>query len=640
MNRVIRFMLVLCTCGGVFFISGKDEDKLLCYRHGNFLLDFSFNHKPEMFYTKNIAYFSGSDLDKTIYAQGTWDFSLNASFQDVLKSNMTLRNRSRWGTTKGIAVTKNKIKILDAELDDHDHTLNRLLFWMREGWLELSLNDTFDVGTQARHYLKLGAFPFQLGRGISLGSAYAVAPGIIGFFAENTIDAFAFGALFHGDVVKDKLHYDLYGEIADNMSESFDSNAETIKTQSMTAPCKYRGFGDIKFITAGRLIWTLFDKPVWGALSLEPYAMYCRAPVQRAEFLGDANLKLGTLGLAMEYVSTRWELGWEVATNLGRQAIDAWDRNVIDLRRNPDTGNVQEIYKYVYEDVALTNNAPVTNTNKDIVDNKSIKTPLQNGQKIDASHLYNGRYRFHNAYVNKLNGFMLVLDGTYWLKPEELRGSLAFAYASGDENPNVPLDDPYEAERDGTYSGFIGLQEVYSGKRVRSMFVIGSQRIARPLSAPSLAVVQERQAQTASISGFTNLICMGGGLRWTPQRYERKFELAPNLIYYWQEKASRKFDKTQPTYDKQSLTCPASKALGMELNVFLDVYWVEHLKSYLAAGVFVPGQHFRDIEGKPVNKDQYKEVVKGNYSRNDVNAYPLLGYRPAFAINAGFEYIF
>ena len=41
-----------------------------------------------------------------------------------------------------------------------------------------------------------GAFPFELGRGIALGTAYAVDASDLGFYSENAIDQYAFGGKF------------------------------------------------------------------------------------------------------------------------------------------------------------------------------------------------------------------------------------------------------------------------------------------------------------------------------------------------------------------------------------------------------------------------------------------------------------
>ena len=76
-----------------------------------------------------------------------------------------------------------------------------------------------------------------------------------------------------------------------------------------------------------------------GSFELEPYALYNRDPEQRVEFFGDASSRLGTIGLAGEYLSSCWEFGFDYAVNLGRQKVKGWDRNQVELQNRNARGN-------------------------------------------------------------------------------------------------------------------------------------------------------------------------------------------------------------------------------------------------------------------------------------------------------------
>ncbi len=81
---------------------------------------------------------------------------------------------------------------------------------------------------------------------------------------------------------------------------------------------------------------------------------------------------------------------------------------------------------------------------------------------------------------------MIVADAAYTIARPQIKVAIAGGYASGDENPNKDLEDPNDSNVDGDFSGFIGLQEIYTGKRVRSGFLLsGAGRIPRVLSFPT-----------------------------------------------------------------------------------------------------------------------------------------------------------
>jgi len=118
-----------------------------------------------------------------------------------------------------------EVKIGDTVVGYHAHTLPLQLFWMREGWVSFDLSELLGLSFAGDHVFKIGSFPFSLGRGISLGDAYAVGPEALGFWTESAIDQFAYGALLSGDVVSDALTYDFYAAILQNKCGTFGDTA-------------------------------------------------------------------------------------------------------------------------------------------------------------------------------------------------------------------------------------------------------------------------------------------------------------------------------------------------------------------------------------------------------------------------------
>jgi len=122
--------------------------------------------------------------------------------------------------------------------------------------------------------------------------------------------------------------------------------------------------------------------------------------------------------------------------------------------------------------------------------------------------------------------------------------------------------------------------------------------------------------------------------------------LNSNVLHYWQDRATNKYCLSVYGSDSSgSLNEKASKWLGLEANLFLEVNWLDNLKGFLATALFIPGQHFDEVIGKPMNASQYLEVARDNGNCDvryciDNNQYPLLNNKAAFVLNFGFEYTF
>ena len=255
---------------------------------------------------------------------------------------MTVRNKGVWGDPESIALTTpSTIKQLDAVFGDHRHAIPRHILWIRELWIQLSLNDIACIPFCNQHYLTFGAFPFELGRGIALGTAYAVDASDLGYYTENAIDQYAFGGKISGDIIKDKLTYDLYAAVLDNKASTFDYVNLKIRGQQYGhRNDQARGFGIINYIVAARVRWFPSFQGERTKARIEPYALYNHNPEQRIEFTGDAKSNLFTMGLAAEFEFGRFEAGFDTAFNFGKQTVYGWDRNIIKLDNRAGTAVV------------------------------------------------------------------------------------------------------------------------------------------------------------------------------------------------------------------------------------------------------------------------------------------------------------
>lgn len=644
--------------GGLGPVNYKQES--MTFGWGNLTGKFQIKFKPESFIARNANLLNNNNpADFIQFSRSTIDLNFALDYgkacygYNVADFFITMRNKSVWGNPESIVrTTVTKIKTLESLDAGHAHFITKQLFWIRELWFNFFINDALNLHFDSKLYFMLGAFPFELGRGIALGSAYAVNPGVLGFFSDNSIDQYAFGYKFNAEFVPNKLSLDLYGAILQNRGDTFGATGEKVFGQEFgRLRHPERGAGHVDFLIASRLKW-FPKKTECYVVSFEPYILYNNNPEQTLEFLADASVRLGTAGVSGEFVIKNFEWGFDTAFNFGTQHVRGWDRNIIERE------NVKGVFtlansRVVTQDptvnpkapkVVFAPNDPNGKKIQAIIDN-SAQDASQNGKFIGNAidpqtgnpiQLFNDLNRFRNPYNNKLKGWMVVGDAAYWFKNRTLRLAAGFGVASGDENPNLDLHNPGDSNVDGDYKGFIGLQEIYTGNRIQSVFLLGGAgRIPRPLSTPSQSSNVLVTVPTV-VSGFTNLVFTGGSLLWSPKVESKSFNLRPNILAYWQQHATRKFDITT----RMSSHELARNFLGTEINTFFDISLLQNLQLFVVGSVFIPGAHFKDIKGTPLNRDQQRLLDLLDPTGFNKIPLALLGDDTAYTLNFGLEYRF
>ena len=625
------------------------------FNYGNIHGLFKVKYKPESFFGKNINQFNSLvDADKVIFSRHTIDANLilgygrDAYCKDVAEFFMTLRQKVIWGNPGTSAQTLDQtVKLLDTVTGSHSHSITRQFPWIREIWFRFSIPEALSLSMEHDHYFSMGSFPFELGRGIALGSAYAVNPGLLGFYSDNTIDNYAYAFLFSGQLSKKKLWYDVYGAILENLSDTFRNTSLKVRGQEYGHLLnQQRGFGHVNFVIANRLKW-IPVKHDQELVAVEPYILYNMAPEQTVEFLADSSSKLGTFGLACEFKHGKFEYGFDTAFNVGSQGVKGWDRNIIELSNNNglqgvsnlNNGYMIQTNSKVHMSSPTGPQVPFIPANQKLIDS-STRSSYQNGKSIgfgvdsagNAVELFNDINRFRDPYINKYKGKMIVTDFSYHVS-KDVYFSGIFALATGDENPNKDLEDPNSSNVDGDFKGFLGLQEIYSGYRVKSAFLLGGAgRAPRPLS-PALSG-DVLAILPSSINGFTNLVFIGASADWEPTSYNLHGHLKPNILGYWQQHKSKKFDVIT------GLSSPneyANSYLGTELNLFGDVEVFHNTHLFLVTSVFIPGKHYKDIKGLPLTRDQQKTLDKLDKTGLDVDKLPFLANDVAYTLNLGLE---
>lgn len=604
--------------------------------------------KPESFFLKNINLLNNNNsADQFFFSRSTIDASIDLLYgkqcygHDVAEFFVTFRNRSVWGNPESIAqTTETNLKILEAVFGAHRHFVAKHMVWIRELWLNFCINNAFGLDFRHKYFFTLGSFPFELGRGISLGSAYAVGPRVLGFFSDNVVDQYAFGFKLSGDIYADCLSQDLYLAVLQNKGDNLGNTGAKIRGQEFGRKLRpMRGPGKIEHVVAGRLKWF----PVKGESTLasfEPYALYLHAPEHHVELPSDSSAKLGTLGLAGEFVCGNFEWGFDGAVNVGGQKVKGIDRNVVEFKNN--LGTVQLVNSRVHDTSATgskTLYVPGGAAQKII--EGAAEDVSQNGKFIGTAggvDLYNDINRFRNPYFNRFKGWMFTADAAYSFgQKKKVKLAATAGIASGDQNPNKDIENPNDSNVDGDFRGFIGLQEIYSGRadRVQSVFLLGGTgKIPRPLWIPLSKDVVDRVPSL--ISGFTNLVFVGSAVHWYPTCGDRNIAIRGNILSYWQEKATNAFDLAA----RHSSTNLARNYLGTELNAFTDADIFDGCKIFFIGSVFFPGTHYADIKGTPISNDDLKILDNPDASGITTDNNSLLGDDTAYTINFGLEFRF
>ncbi len=599
--------------------------------------------KPEAGYSKNANLINGEEDDTIYFIRNTFDLGFrvrdkvgNVEVYAGVRNKLTAGDPSTVASTSKVAT-----RVVDALQVPHSHVSGKNFIWVRELWMRWDFGKIFDMPFAAEQFVTIGLFPFQVGRGISLGDVYAAGTELLGFYSETYVDQYAFGLLFSGDVWSDWVTYALYFGVLRNRNGSFkDVNEKIYASRYGSRDMPQRGFGDVNYVIANYFdIYALHDD-VYGSMRLQPYWVFNQDNGQTVEFLNDAKTILGTVGLEGEYLSKYFEFGFEMAFNAGKQIRCGWDRNMVTLI--DDEGRVSLVNSHIV--TSLDANAPK-------IPFVSAKDPAQvaiygvpqtecsNGKQIPgdflqigyldnspAGTMFNANNRFVNGYETIFDGWMILADSSIWIIPKDLRLSFTAGAASGGTNPHFNTQD-------GDYQGFVSLQEAYSGKRVK--FAFPTSKIERPVSNPLF--IDEHNVLTKTTSGFTNLIFVGTGVAWTPTDWDKSFKLNPNIIAYW---AERSVPLLVPMMADNTNCVPhASPFLGVEMNLYIDYNVVKNLKLFTVASVFVPGTFFSDIKGRRAAYDANSE--QGDDATGFVSdTIPKYGDSTAWTLNFGAEYRF
>jgi hypothetical protein len=614
----------------------------------------------------------------------------NIGFDDnVIKLGIDLRSRTTWGKPQEVGTTSTVITEKTAlgtiEFGSHNHTIGIPIVYLRGADLTLDINELFFnlPSTYPHQHLKLGFFPLEIGRGISLGAAYLVSPEVLSYAPVDVIQEFAPGFLLYGDLLKNEaLHYRLYLGIIKNLSGSTnDVHKKTRANQYGMEFFPYRGSGMFNIVSALQVDWQCLSDANQKVV-ISPYIVAAHEGAGKVILPEDSTSNLLTYGIALEAEKDKeWDLSFECAINRGKQQVFGIDTNMIEIDQRvcPIAGNQLEInpntsigvwanskvtfngYTENNSDIPFSLTTDVINKNAIFLgSNSSRQKAINNVYKNSSSNgttivlhdgdnysytMTNSQNRFRDPYTNSFDGFMAVLDIGRHINLCDQPCKLAFAigFASGDNNPNKAIREKNDHITDSTYGGFIGIQEIYSGKMVRSAFLMsGVGQVPRINSIPALYNSEDGNSiepveYPSTISGFNNLIYAGTSLNFIYEGNSYNWKWHPNILIYAQPNAREIHNqKIIEKLHKNTL----DPFLGTEINLFLEILskQITGFKVFAAGSIFIPGAYYKDLQFIPLNNDQNNLIYNKNYT--PASFIPLYGTNISYYFNIGIEFTF
>ena len=228
---------------------------------------------------------------------------------------------------------------------------------------------------------------------------------------------------------------------------------------------------------------------------------------------------------------------------------------------------------------------------------------------------------------------MVATDMGYHFHNKKI--NFALGYAGGDDNPNDSTEKAIlyrlredwnkvrQDTKDHIYSGFTGVQSLYTGKHIRSVQLLRSHRMNQPLS----------QVPEVTANQFSNLIYTGIGLSGQKEYYSGTLKFSTNIIAMGMPHSVKygfdpviqdvyetfDFEETEDTKVRfKAQDERLQQYLGTELNAFLEFFGKNNVTFYGMLSLFLPGSYYNSIRclsnentGKNIPlKNQYIALAK------------------------------
>jgi hypothetical protein len=516
-------------------------------------------------------------------------------------------------------------------------------FSFSDAWIKISstaLNRSWD---KHLHVLKVGYFPYQLGRGVSLGFADEGGIKYLGFeISYDPIESayYSPGILLQGWIHK-KMRYELYASLLHSEYEQFFLQKEVKQPRLFAARLdkdQFNKYGTFlnRWVASEKLIFFDDDTPIqWRA---EQYLMYGNFEYSvddnQLPFI-DRAIHGGTYGLMLDCSYKQWKLNVEAAGQYGGLKFFTIDNNdqlfQIDstgkIGMFYDNAGIQSIHDGPFEldPFAMPVAAPLTaalNRSGDFDVNKKIITDdqkrvlyssLDNAfhtddeitDQLDAfdteaseaaavlrkdllNNLYYpvknssaiGSAQWRPEKNLNLQGCMVMLDLSYQCKSLPCTVHWAGGYLSGDQAPLIKGDTTIADQDQYAYKGFLPMRDHrYRGLGVKSFSFFTMRVIERPAG------------NNVHFNDISNLVFAGMGVDCLPKEQFKNTAWNSNLVFFFQPKDQYMFDSDGVKTDQK-----AAWFAAVEWNASMQYRFLPQCELLVRGAVFLPQRLYRDMK--------------------------------------------
>ena len=590
--------------------------------------------------SNNVALLNKALPDATNWMRSTLDISATVTAgkeafgHDAVKIFSTFRHRGFWGSD-AMRSGDGKLKIGDILGFEHTHTIQRPPLWMLESWCDFSLDAARGTHSEGLNHFKVGYFPFSLGTGASLGENYGASKDFLGVFIRSN-DYYMPGILFYGSAFEDFFKYNVYLARPEAKSATTAQTLGMSKQHLTKTILPFGGSFRDDTILASQLDFCFGAKNTdvkKTKFTLSPYALAFFSPDSKIEIDSDASVNFYTFGLSANLGSENFSVGFDVATNYGKQLAKEVDRNAANITVD-SLGNLVETYSHVQATNGSSDSSNYTEARLTPDLKKELGKNLhRDGQpfSVAGAGYISKADRIRSSYTNLYRGKMGVIEAEYKFKNSPYSIAAAAGLATGGTNPNKTADD-------AIYNGFLGINESFSIKKVPSVIILGGANVRRPLTVSDDQITPK--LKDFSNGSLTDIIFIGAGIKRTPNKDQNTtFGWGVNTLAFWKELENKKVVAGDKTNTVKFGTESASKFLGIETNLALSWSPIENMSVIFGTGIFFPGQYYKDMKGATVDDSTTKILEAVDLDKVD-NTSSSQKAKIAYALGSDTCYIF
>lgn len=228
--------------------------------------------------------------------------------------------------------SKNYIR--KSELGEHQHDSTVTLAYLEDGYVDIKLEKFLPLTCNTA--VRVGYFPFLVGRGLVLGDYYGGAVDMLGWKEEGDVGNTTQRSPGFIITCGDPEHYALqaYYSKWKSHSQGPDHTRKELRARRLDRDefsddprAIQRGYSADRDLFAVRAMLSHSSGYQGFSFYAEPYVVYVNAPELKVEYEGDACARLGTVGCMVDWQYNGWRVNVEVGLQFGHQTMHAIDRN-------------------------------------------------------------------------------------------------------------------------------------------------------------------------------------------------------------------------------------------------------------------------------------------------------------------------